>query len=359
MLDAMSEIDSYSLLFIPDISGFTDFVHHTAVEHSQHIISELLELLIDQNSLELQLAEIEGDALFYYKHQSVPSYEALYEQIRKMYLAFHNHLRLYETHRICECGACTTASNLQLKFIVHAGRIDFIQVKDRRKPYGENVIKVHRLLKNEITSDEYILATESFFQTDKSENNPIALKKISGTYDFGSIDFRYLDISDWKNNLEDIVVERKFEKTKDLLEYSTDIKSSLEDVYEYLSEFKHRLKWTQGLDGMKYDEDRVNRAGSQHFCVVNGSEVEFETIKRDFGPDVRAYGERTAAIPGFHYVDTYYLLEEAEDRTKLKIKVTGKPKGIFGSLLKFPIRYQFKKSLMKAVPALKQLVEKT
>ena len=37
-----------ALLFIPDISGFTQFVKATDVAHSQHIIEELLEKLIEQ-----------------------------------------------------------------------------------------------------------------------------------------------------------------------------------------------------------------------------------------------------------------------------------------------------------------------
>ncbi len=39
-----------SLLFIPDISGFTQFVQNTEVDHSQHVISELLEVLITANN---------------------------------------------------------------------------------------------------------------------------------------------------------------------------------------------------------------------------------------------------------------------------------------------------------------------
>lgn len=61
-----------SLLFIPDISGFTKFVQTTEVEHSQHVIAELLEVLIEANTLNLELAEIEGDALFFYKEAEMP-----------------------------------------------------------------------------------------------------------------------------------------------------------------------------------------------------------------------------------------------------------------------------------------------
>ena len=57
---------SKSLLFIPDISGYTNFIQTTEVEHSQHVIAELLEILIDANDSGFELAEIEGDALFFY-----------------------------------------------------------------------------------------------------------------------------------------------------------------------------------------------------------------------------------------------------------------------------------------------------
>ena len=50
---------SKSLLFLPDISGFTEFVQTTEINHSQHVISELLDILADANTQNLQLAEVE------------------------------------------------------------------------------------------------------------------------------------------------------------------------------------------------------------------------------------------------------------------------------------------------------------
>lgn len=75
-----------SLLFLPDISGFTEFVQTTEVEHSQHVISELLEILIDANTENLQLVEIEGDALFFYKEKEIPSLEKLLVQVEHMFV---------------------------------------------------------------------------------------------------------------------------------------------------------------------------------------------------------------------------------------------------------------------------------
>ncbi|MEM8848155.1 MAG: DUF2652 domain-containing protein, partial [Bacteroidota bacterium] len=150
-----------SLLFIPDISGYTKFIQTTEIEHSQHVISELLEILINANTQKLQLAEIEGDALFFYKENEVPSQENLLAQIETMFSAFYSHLKRLEKYRICPCNACATAPNLQLKIIAHTGNLSHIEVHGRRKPFGEQVIEAHRLLKNSVESDNYALISRS------------------------------------------------------------------------------------------------------------------------------------------------------------------------------------------------------
>ncbi len=149
-----------SLLFIPDISGFTKFVQTTEAEHSQHVIAELLEVLIEANTQQLRLAEVEGDALFFYKERQILSQEKLLAQIETMYTAFYSHLKLLEKNRICPCLACSSAVNLELKIVAHVGELQFIEVQNNRKPFGEAVIKAHRLLKNSVESDNYVLLSK-------------------------------------------------------------------------------------------------------------------------------------------------------------------------------------------------------
>ena len=151
-----------ALFFMPDISGFTQFVNDTEVEHSVHIISELLETLLDNNSLGFELAEIEGDALFMYTTK-IPTYERLMAQINSMLEEFHQHIHKYDHLRICNCGSCHHAIDLKLKFIVHYGHLNFMQVKDFKKPYGKDIIQIHRLLKNQVPHEEYVLFTDSVY----------------------------------------------------------------------------------------------------------------------------------------------------------------------------------------------------
>src|SRR5689334_2713864 len=100
------------LLFIPDISGFTNFVNTVELKHSKHIISELLEIIIDANQMELHASEVEGDAILFYKLGEMPDMNIMYRQVEKMFLSFHKHLEKYESQRTCHCNACMTASNL-------------------------------------------------------------------------------------------------------------------------------------------------------------------------------------------------------------------------------------------------------
>src|SRR4051812_10011061 len=78
------------LFFIPDIGGFTKFIAETEIQHSQHIIQELLELLVDANTLGMTVGEFEGDAVLFYRNGPPPSLEQMVQQARKMYLDFHS-----------------------------------------------------------------------------------------------------------------------------------------------------------------------------------------------------------------------------------------------------------------------------
>ena len=128
-----------SLLFIPDISGFTKFVNNTAAEHGRHIIAELLDLIIESNELDLTVSELEGDAVFFYRDGPLPSFDEIVAQSRRMFEAFHRQLKLYEVRRICDCGACSGAHELTLKIVAHAGPIDLISVRGFEKPFGTDV----------------------------------------------------------------------------------------------------------------------------------------------------------------------------------------------------------------------------
>jgi hypothetical protein len=148
------------LFFIPDIGGFTRFVTETEVSHSQHIIKELLELLVDANQIGLEVSEFEGDAVLFSRTGAPPSLAELLAQAKKMFVDFHSHLKQLEMLRICQCGACAGVSRISLKFIVHLGPASTMEVKGHSKVIGKSIIVAHRLLKNSVPESEYLLVTQ-------------------------------------------------------------------------------------------------------------------------------------------------------------------------------------------------------
>ena len=161
---------SQLVLFIPDISGFTKFVAETEINHSQHIIRELLEILVDSNSIGLKISEIEGDAILFFRPGAPPSAAEFVEQARKMFVNFHTQLKRYELQRLCQCGACTSASQLTLKIVAHRGPASTVQIRDHTKLIGKDVIVAHRLLKNSLQQREYLLLTRDLLAGLKESN---------------------------------------------------------------------------------------------------------------------------------------------------------------------------------------------
>ncbi len=74
-------MENKGLLFIPDISGFSRFVSQTEIEHSRLIIQELLEILINANQMGLEVSEVEGDAILFYRFGASPNLEEVYKQV--------------------------------------------------------------------------------------------------------------------------------------------------------------------------------------------------------------------------------------------------------------------------------------
>ena len=196
-----------TLLLIPDISGFTQYMNASSIAHSQVNIARLLESIIDSNILNLSVSEIEGDAILFYKFNDESSFVDVMEQIRRMYVSFHKTLKHINVNNTCECGACGLLYNLSLKFIVHFGEVGSVMVKDYCKLFGGDIIIAHRLLKNSITSDEYVLFTNSFIKRylkNKTmlNNDWIKTEQSSDTYDvLGNIEYFYGNLNELKNTI--------------------------------------------------------------------------------------------------------------------------------------------------------------
>ena len=146
----MSTITQHGYLVIADISGYTSFVAETELEHSQAILSELLELLVSRFQPTMTISKLEGDAVFAYAPEEVfVRGETLVDFIESIYVAFRD--KQLSIKRATTCNACRNIPSLDLKFFLHCG--DYIQqtIADRKELVGSDVNLVHRLTKNHLT----------------------------------------------------------------------------------------------------------------------------------------------------------------------------------------------------------------
>jgi Protein of unknown function (DUF2652) len=160
-------VDSYSFnngtIIIVDISGFTKLVYSTDLASGKNITLSLLSSIIRNNRLGLSIAEIEGDAIFFYKFGKSPSHEAVLQQYQVMLDDFIKTLdQLYSR------GA--ERIDLTLKMVVHNGAIAQYQIRHFKKLYGEPVMEAHLLLKNEINSHSYVLMTDDYINSLHNQN---------------------------------------------------------------------------------------------------------------------------------------------------------------------------------------------
>jgi len=62
-----------ALLFVPNISGFAQFITNRELQHLHYVNAELLDILIESNEINLKVHEIEGDAILFYRLGESPS----------------------------------------------------------------------------------------------------------------------------------------------------------------------------------------------------------------------------------------------------------------------------------------------
>ena len=355
-----------SLLFIPDISGYTNFIQTTEIEHSQHVIAELLEILIAANTEDLKLAEIEGDALFFYKDGEIPSQERLLAQIEAMFTAFYSHLELLKKNRICPCAACATAPNLELKIVAHSGSLQYIEVQDTRKPFGEEVIEAHRLLKNSVESDNYVLISRSLalaIQMSYTYSSKLfRFRQGSDVYDNKEVEYLYSVVDPNQLHLSQFETPKKvvFDRLPNFSIHK-EFPIAAETLLEHITNYTYRDKWVKGVDRLEYNENEVTRMGSEHICVINGKHLDFVTVTKAVKPNQLVYGEYTQSPPLVDELYQFFIITPITTSScKLQIEIFWKTKSLAKKLLaRFIAKRLFKKNLNDAIQNLYEFVVST
>lgn len=347
------------LVFIPDISGFTRFVHETEISHSRIIIQELLELLINANKIGLEVSEIEGDAILFYRYGDIPDLQELYDQVEDMFREFHSYLASYDIRRFCQCKACLSAINLSLKIITHYGEFTEYHVKNFSKLIGKDIIIAHQLLKNDIEQHEYWLLTQNL--TAASEPEPFAqwmewntsVKKVED----GEIAFHYTQLSSLKEALPpppqlDLAIDNKVK----ILTVSGEYETHIIKLLHAAGDFRYRHRWLEGVKEVEEIAHFLPRVGMKCREIRdNGEIVMYYASSYTFHPDRIEFSETNEDKK-----KALYFLLERIDEHKIRLTIDyyirkNLPEQFLFSFKKHQRKYELQRSLQRLEQLLKEL----
>jgi len=322
-------MNNSALIFIPDISGYTEFITQTEIRHSKHIISELLEIIIKANKLSMKVSEIEGDAVLFYRIGDAPSLSEIIDQVKKMFVDFHSHLKVIQRDNVCQCGACRSAINLTLKFITHYGVLSETLIGNFTKIIGSDVILAHRLLKNKLDAREYLLLTENYWErTNSSEDFSSGLepfKDHSETIEnFENINLKYIILSSIHEEIPEPMLSDKQKYYKEKPDVQIEIKAPLLLVHELLTDFDAKINYVPDIKNLS-GKSEINRVNSSHTCVFDDLEIHFVTLSNENKGKELSYTEEVNLSIGIEYVSDYRM-KESRLGTSLEARIFPKHK---------------------------------
>jgi hypothetical protein len=350
-------LDNRGLLFIPDISGFTKFVNDTEINHSRLIIQELLEVLISCNQIGLEVSEIEGDAILFYKYGECPDLDELYKQVEKMFCEFHKSLIAYDHLRFCQCRACISAVELSLKVVTHYGEFTGYNVRNFSKLIGKDVIIAHQLLKNNIQQHEYWLVTKDLLR-DKTPARFAGWMEWDSSVketESGVVPFHYTQLGQLKDNISpdpfpQLGIQKKVKVFTVSKEYETDIITLVHGV----GDFNYRHLWKEGVTAVEEINHFLPRIGTRCRCIMDNGQSFIYASSYFFSPDHIEFSETDEKKKNSY---CYILDKMSEKKTMLTVDFYMQ-KNFFQQLfLKFGKKRKMRQSLQRSLQNLARIVK--
>jgi uncharacterized protein YndB with AHSA1/START domain len=163
----MSTQNGYFL--IADITGYTQYLSESELDHAQQILTNLLNLLIRHTRPPLIISRLAGDAVISYGlSDSFLQGQTFAEMLEDTYVSFRRTVELMVRNTTCSCNACRNIQSLDLKFFVHYGEFGVQKLDAHDELVGSDVNLLHRLLKNHVTEETgmraYTLFTDAAIQ---------------------------------------------------------------------------------------------------------------------------------------------------------------------------------------------------
>jgi len=318
---------------ISDITGYTDFLTKSELDHASDIISAVMKTITEEISLPLRVSNYQGDAiLMYAPEENVLSPQSLIHQIESIYFGFRRHLDKMHFNTSCACKACKNIPGLDLKFFVHYGEYTLQSMGDREELTGPDVILVHRLMKNNVVAKTGVSAY-AMFTEQAAAKLPIDLvcddlKEYEDSFqDQGILKTRLLCLHTlWGKELKSDRNRVKIPSDQHWIKTQVQLTVSPEVAWGYATGAEHKKIWL-GMDKVEHTpaNGRAYGNGSKYHCA-HGEAGSFDYEVMDWRPF--EYLTIQGIAPGnlaFTQMDT---LEANEQGTLYRVHIVPRSKGI-------------------------------
>jgi hypothetical protein len=267
-------------LLLADISGYTSFLTKAELDHAREIIADLLEVITARLRSLVTIAKLEGDAVFAYAPAAqISRGELLLDAIDATYAAFRNRIQSSQRRTTCGCNGCRVMPGLDLKFMVHFGAFALHRIAGHEELVGQNVILIHRLLKNHV-ADTTGFKAYALFTREALEQTGIAVNNLSR----GEESYDHLGtVTTYSTDLRRRYDERAQSRRAYLTEHEAHVTHSLElrcspaIVWDWLNDPLKRQLWSGIEVQPTLRPGGRTQEGAQNHCV-HGASVSVESI---------------------------------------------------------------------------------
>ena len=282
-------------------------------------INMLIDAIIKAVGDDYDVAEIEGDAVLLIRKGPAPSGSELEQICLKIFNAFHFQRMWMQQHAICPCAACVSIANLTLKFVAHHGAVAEMKVGRFVKQSGPEMIIAHRLLKNSINSNEYLLITENLLErsADSLLSNEMEWNHASEVYSsIGKVGYRYALLNKAREKAPQPPAPPTSYRTDNTPYLELLLGTNFRDAYMVVMNIPCRAEWIPNLQKVEQDIAQVF-IGSVHYCTFESYKATVSPLRLTLSDDMIIYAE-SCRLDERNISLTYeYIFKKITDKTCL------------------------------------------
>ncbi len=242
-------------LLIADISGYTGYLTGVEIDHAQDILADLMGAIVSGLRPGFRLAKLEGDAAFTFAVTDRIDGSLLLDTVERCYFGFRRRRRDVHQANTCGCNACVHIPDLDLKFVVHHGRILRQRIAGGEELLGSDVILAHRLLKNDVVASTGIAAYALFSQAcvDAMDVDVAALGMRQATESYEHIGEVPVWIHDLGRRWDEEEARTRVIVDPGRTAFQWDLATSAppQVLWEFVTAPERRVSWTPGMTGVE------------------------------------------------------------------------------------------------------------